>query len=840
MSFRDCVREGARVGVITPDAAQRLYKRIDELERLSYAPPEIRQRILDEMTADEREKRRVGLLQGNKSLELIQTIMSHKDARGRPAPHKALWMLIEHFGHMGSKLDAQHLMDTIVRRAQEEVDNLLWEFRKGYLTGEMRRKGPELTARLENIVRELFGQDTGDIKAKQFGQAWAAVAEKLRLRFNEAGGAIRVLEKWGLPQHHSAEAMLSAGGHKAGSAEAKDAWIKFVTPLLDRERMLSPLTGTKLSDAELADSLSHVYDTIITEGWSKREPALRPQGSGALYKQHADHRFLHFKDADSWLQYQKAFGQGDILVTLTGHIRSMARDIAAMEVLGPNPEAMLSFLSQSVIKSMGHGPEVSKALNKLESMWAHYKGAGNVPVSDNWAKVMAAARNYISSTALGSAAITALSDHATDAVTRTYVGLPVLKTFTGWLQQMGPGAERHAERNGLILSSAMSTVFEEARFWGSTSARTVSSYINDRVLSFSGLNAMTEGRKAAFGLDFQATAADLARYSWDDLGAQNDAFRRTLERHGFDAADWDKIRIADQEQPSRGDGFVGPAGPDGTGFLRAQEIEKVAGRELADRYHAMILKEMKHGIIESTLASRSAIIGTNQPGTFTGELLRSGGQFKGFGVGFMMLHGERIFRDLAGENKARGAVYAGALLITATLFGGLALQLKEIANGRDPRRMDMSKYGAKFWGSALLQGGGLGIYGDFLFSDVNRFGGSLAATIAGPMAGRIDDLRRLTIGNALEYAQGDDKTNFGRELSNMIRSGTPGFSSWWFAREAWNRVLMDQMQYMMDPEAHAAFRRQVQRRRTDYRQDFWWRPGEMEPRRGPDFGAMFP
>ena len=36
--------------------------------------------------------------------------------------------------------------------------------------------------------------------------------------------------------------------------------------------------------------LSNVYDTIVTEGWNTRDPSGQPQGRGALFRQHADHR----------------------------------------------------------------------------------------------------------------------------------------------------------------------------------------------------------------------------------------------------------------------------------------------------------------------------------------------------------------------------------------------------------------------------------------------------------------------------------------------------------------------------------------------------------------------
>ena len=42
---------------------------------------------------------------------------------------------------------------------------------------------------------------------------------------------------------------------------------------------------------------------------------------------------------------------------------------------------------------------------------------------------------------------------------------------------------------------------------------------------------------------------------------------------------------------------------------------------------------------------------------------------------------------------------------------------------------------AKFWGAAIMQGGGLGIFGDFLGQDMSRSGSSLAATFAGAQFG---------------------------------------------------------------------------------------------------------
>src|SRR5690606_29474267 len=100
-------------------------------------------------------------------------------------------------------------------KAHSGLDELLHEFRKGAIRGDARRSdrwyGSRKTqVRMDNVVAELFGENTKDAKAKVLADAWTTVAEDLRVRFNEAGGSIGKLEKWGLPQFHDPLALQNA------------------------------------------------------------------------------------------------------------------------------------------------------------------------------------------------------------------------------------------------------------------------------------------------------------------------------------------------------------------------------------------------------------------------------------------------------------------------------------------------------------------------------------------------------------------------------------------------------------------------------------------------------
>lgn len=929
MSLKDCIDSAARQGEITQEEAQALKKRYDAIARQVFSKGAAKAQIIAELEAEAFEKKRRALLTEQARQTVEAEILTHRDKSGRQNPAEAFIFLHEHFGEARFE-DIENKRLAILGQAHAKLEGLLSEFRKGAITGDLRRRRAGVAAKMDNVVMELFGEGSGDAAAKQLAGAWNDVAEDLRQRFNAAGGAIRKLEKWGLPQYHNPEALLGAG---------REAWVQRISPMLDHDKMLHPLTGAKMTADELGESLRLIWDRITTDGWIDRDPSGASFGKGALFKQHADHRFLHFKDAKAWLAYARDFGEGDPFAAMMAHVGTMARDIAAIERLGPNPEAMRSYLKQVITKQAAlvrpvartlqeqtatlrelsarltkpverydtlvarHGeilaelaairskykPEWGgkpskrdrRAMQKLQEelarvqaglapwttgkqaivetdqavarqidtlldemktavpwpddanpldraggaiyradeMWAVQRGSLNTPVNSRVANVLDTARALVSAASLGSAQLSAVTDLAFGKMSRRFAGLPdsTLATVKGVVGNFSPANRREAVRAGLILDSSVHVMHRQARYVGSLSSRTWSGFLADRVIGLQGLSAWTQAGKHAFGMAFQAELADRAGLALKELP---DALRKTLARHGISAAEWDQIRTAKLYEPQAG-----------ATFLRPAEIAAAHGDKLAEKYLAMILRETRYAVPEPTVRASTVLKGGARPGTLVGELARSTAQFKAFGVAVVMLHGGRVAREIAGTGRAAGARYAGALLISGTLFGALALQLKELSQGRDPRDMTSEK----FWGAALLQGGGLGIYGDFMFAGVNRFGGGLADTVAGPLWGRVGSARDLVTGNTLEALAGE-KTNAGREAVKFLRQNTPGGSLWW-ARAAYERVVLDQLQQLADPQARAAFRRKVSQRKKDYGNGFWWAPGDLSPRRAPQLGG---
>lgn len=911
MSIKGCVESAVSQGQIGREQADELldlYRAYETSYSTAYGPAEARRRaqeaLAKRLETEALARRRAALLQAEAAQRLVGQLLAFRNSNGELDPATALMQLLESHGEQDQGLAAGSVAGrahAILGTYQGRMEELLYEFRRSAVRGQRMN-----VARLENVVREAFGEDTGDPAAKGLASTWATVADEMRQRYNEHGGMIGKLENWGLPQMHDARALRRAG---------LDTWSQRISPLLDRERMMSPLTGERMTDAELAESLGHVFDTITTEGWMTEQPSMAVKGRGALVRQKAESRFLIFRSADAWLHYQRDFGQGDPFAVMMGHLSKMSKDIAAMQVLGPDPARTFEYLKQVVSKeaalaNAGKPAAMPKVKNpasyaasriaRAEQMWAHLRGSATSPVSTPLAQTLAAARDITSSIVMGTAAISGLGDFVTQKVARLYVagynsgGLHGRTTF-GFntiydvLKQASTDNRRVAVRAGLILDSAANVMGEQARYIGTLSGPEWSRYIADRVLTLTGLTPLTQMQKHGFGLWAMGEISDHMAAKWEHT-----PWRRFFERYGFDGADYQVLQQAArhdlsaeglgatilrpaeiaaidvewlrqrlmQEQhdgTKRGlyqkmqdgrvltrdeiDIWTGRAQPkpatlpDGTTAIATDAPEVKARRylrDLAERYLEAILQETINAVPDATVRSRSLVIGMDQPGTARGEIVRTMAQLKSFPVAIAMQQVGRIVRDAQAGHRVASAGYAGGLLIGLTLMGALVTQLKAVARGEDPEPLfdDKGRPRPEFWGGALLQGGGLGIWGDFMKASTNRFGGGPMSTFSGPMIGKFGDLAALTLGNVQEAAQGKD-THFGRELAQFAGKNVPFVSSAWYTKLVWERIVTDQLQRLLDPEAHAAFRRRAQDARSKRHTEHWWAPGETTPSRGP-------
>jgi hypothetical protein len=808
---RDCIDAKIRAGRLDPARANEAKRLLDQIETdyLDSLGPEgarirAQAETLQRLEAEAAVKRRRTLMQIAAQGRIAATIDRAQAEKGLADQGSLIRGVVDttgmdNVGFRGAVQEQKRIRAT----AHRLMADALAKFHRNLIGNTKNR------AQLLNVGRELYGEATGDQLAREIAQAWRDTAEFLRQSFNAAGGAIGKLDHWRLPQMHS--------GVKVRSA-SYETWRDFIAPMLDRAAIKDFDTGLPMSGGRLELLLRDVHETIRTDGWAKREPSGAPMGRSVAARR-AEHRVLQFKSFDDWLAYQERFGAGDPFSAMMAHIDGMARDIGAMRAMGPNPAATVRFLGQRLIKTaklLADDKAAGRAETKadfLETLYGHYIGSMNAPSNGLIARSLAMTREVLTSAQLGGATLSALSDLGFQRVTAKFNGLSHVKIMRRQLSLLNPGNEedrRLAVRLGAIAEEWSHTASAQMRYTGEVMSNELTRRLADGVLRASGLSAWTQAGRWAFQMEFMGKLADEAGRGFDALTPQ---LRGALDRYGVSAADWDRIRKSPIYEPGRG------------GFLRPDDV---GDDGLATKLYDMIQSETEFAVPSTSLVGRAALMDRARAGSFAGELMRSSFMYKNFSVTLYNTHLRRMANELGPWNKAK---YAANLVIAATLMGALSLQLKEIARGKDPRPMeDLS-----FWGAAVAQGGGLGIIGDFLFNDYSRFGQGIGTTLSGPVAGLIGDLAQFTAGNVSEAVKGKD-THIGREAVNLVGRYVPG-SSIWYARYAFERLLLDEMQRLVDPKAAQSWADKRTAQGRDMGNDYFAPRGQgIVPERPPDFG----
>jgi hypothetical protein len=499
---------------------------------------------------------------------------------------------------------------------------------------------------------------------------------------------------------------------------------------------------------------------------------------------------------------------------MVGHIDRRATEVALVEQLGPNPDETMDLMYQRARALDGGRDPVG-----LENDYVEITGRAESPHNDVLANSSRGLRNVLVAAQLGGAFLSALSDVSFGAITASFNGMNPARVVGKQVSRFMFGQHSVAEREfavrmGLIAEEAAGSALAAGRLVGEMIGPHSTRTMADTIMRGSLLSSWTQTGRHAFGLEMFAYLADNAGTRFDDL---NPGLRRSLSLRGVSEADWNTARSA------------GLLERNGVRYMDVKAIAKVDPR-VASKIHATVLEEMEFAVPSSTVRARAALKGgaggrIQQAGTLGGELWRNIGMYKNFPVTLMYTHMARVgFAPDMGRMDRIG--YLASTVGLTTMLGAMALNSKNIVAGKEP--VDPFTAPAeeqiKFWTAAMLQGGGLGLFGDFLFTDHSRFGKTFTQSMIGPAYGALDDAVRLAQNAAVQGATGDD-SNVGRELARIVSNYTPG-SNIWYARLALEREVFDWLQETLDPEAQESFRQKANRAQRDFGTPYWYAPGQ--------------
>lgn len=798
MSLSVCIPDLIERGEVPKDRAAELRRRYDALveqyRREGMAPPvaeaQATEAALKMLERDSLLKKRRALLQMRAQASWLDSM--RMQAGDGPLSGEAARVWLERI---------EKKADAIRGRYFSTQDKALERHRRNLL-GEVRNESD-----LDNVGRELFGEKTGDLNARELAESHMETREIARQRFNAGGGAIGRLENYGLPTRHDAEAV---------AAVPFEAWRSH--PSIERARIFDTQTGEYAQGLRREEILLAARETIRTDGASKAKPGQSFEGSMA--NRGSEARIIHFASFDDWKAYHADFGsETSVYDVMMGHFGRIARDTALIEEMGPNPAATIRFQKDWIEKSLGMDgtrrdrEKIVNTVGALQATFDELTGANKAAGDKRLALGFSALRSQQVAAKLGSAVLSAVNDFGTLMLTAGYNDLPVMQTMGRYFSLWGSGEDRAlAVRLGLVTDDWIGLSSSAARYTGEELTGEISRRLADAVIRGQGLARHTRNGQWAFGMQFLSHLTEMRSKSFAQL---EPGMQRVMRNNGLGEADWDAYR-ATPVREERGTDWIMPTD---------------AGKA-GDRMLEMVLRETDYAIIMPDIRTRVQMNALLKPGTLMGEIGRSAVLFKSFPWAIWNLHGRRMLEQPGGWSRARYALGFGLYM---TSLGAIAAQLKMLAAGKDPQPMN----DAKFLGKAVVQSGGLGLFGDLLYNSENSYGGGLALTLAGPLAQTANNFGDAIGGNAMKLGAGED-SEFVKDTALALEREVP-FRNLWMTRLAWERLVSDNIRELVDPNADKAFRRRIKRAEkegTDYYappgSGLDWRAPELENALGED------
>lgn len=634
------------------------------------------------------------------------------------------------------------------------------------------------------------------VKIAEIVNKYQTDARNTRNRF---GAWIRDLNGYITRQTHDMFKIRDAG---------EKAFKEFVLPRLDLQRSLRDFDGTA------DDFLTRVYDDFAAGSHMKvvaGEDDLQALGRGSsLARRESVSRVLYFKDGNASFEYNQKFGQGRLAETVLGGLEQSAKSAGLMKLLGTNPEATVTRLFDEYAESLRGDParraKFLERRGELENLLSHVDGRANIPGDVTAAKISSFVRSWVSMTKLGGALISSITDLSNYAAELRFGQDKNL--LSGTLEGIGALTQGRASGEkkqilsslGVFHESTLGSVF--ARFDSPELMGGKTSAAMQTFFKLTGLNWWTETLRDGYALTHSHYLATNSGQSFDKLP---EALRDMLGLYNIDAGKWDVLRIATMQEAD-GRAYMTPEGLKTVPRAALENYITSIGRtvsdasvanlqdDLASALRTMTIDRMHHAVIEPGARTRAFMLRGTKPGTVPGELLRFATQFKSFPVALIQSTlGREVYGrgyDTLGDYLKNGKgdmVGMATFLALSMSMGYAAMSIKDLLKGRNPRPVD----DPRTWAAAFVQGGGLGIYGDFLFGKYNRMGGTLSGSLIGPAANLIDTAADLWT----RIRTGDDVA--GTAFKALI-DNTP-FMNLFYTRAALDYLVLYKVQEALNP-----------------------------------------
>ena len=618
----------------------------------------------------------------------------------------------------------------------------------------------------------------------------------------EAGQFVSTRVDHSIGRHPVRDKIIAAG---------KQSYIEDSIAATDM-KLVSEATGGYIADEKtLAKYFDHEWDNINSGGVIDM-PDFIPKGAKSVVNTRNHSRIIHFKDADSYIDWHSKYGTPTLLEQLSNYASTLGKDIGILETYGPQPQAFI----RSMFRIAGEkGFTVDKPMQ--DTIFRHFmatSGQWDRALSPSIERSLNTFRALSSASMLGSTTIAAIVDStALPAVANSMRGLPILRTMARNLKTfVSPGAVkadiRTLQKIGVLNEYFLNETAGQLKALDIDVGSKFAIKAASTVHKISLLTRLTNATKTTAVMEL---AMDLAETPFVNLGKDlqtwlgkfgiDQQVLEVMQKHGLESVGRKSDVMVLSPFKLREAGFKEEATKLGTLLTQRQEIASPTTSAKMNAYWSQLARNGKGSQI---------FVGSAK--TFTG---------------YMASFYNNILRPLYTSTTPLSKVTRTAKLLTALGIGGsVVTMLNDLKNGKSPT-LD-ARTVLRGFGQTLA----IPVIADYLLNDSQIYGQSPFARTQGVAISAAGDL--LGAAKSLVYGEPVDAAKKAVKLATQF---IPGQSLWW-ASLVLKRELFDQLRYLYDPKADQYFNRQIRQAQKD-NTPFWWKPGKTEPDELPNLDNIF-
>lgn len=688
-------------------------------------------------------------------------------------------------------------------RQKEAIADLM-----GTAMSEMRKAGVlEFFQNADEAFERLIGKEmeqlnlekgkpgmTGNPEALAIARVLNEVTESARVLQNDAGAYIGKREGYIAPQSHDMAKIYRT---------PFEVW---------KNKELARLSDETFENVDDIDKFMHgLYDAFVTGlhhkvGGSDFAGQAR---SGNRASKASSRRVLIYKSFDDWFESNKEFGSGSLKESVVDGWQRAARNIGIMQVWGTNPRHAFEQTISELKTKHRNEKKIYDTLNKqaLTNQFDVIDGTASIPGNVTMAAWGQGIRAVNTMAKLGGSTISAVTDTATVGAEMRYQTGSFLRGHKLALEArlMAVPKEMRAQTTDLMgvgIDGLLGNTL--TRFDASDgTVGTLSKAMN----VFFKLNLQTwwdDSGRRGFGMVMSRELALNSKLAFEKLSPD---FSRVLQLYDIGAKEWDALRplvrkLEDGREYLTPDMAREITDADLLKYREAKTLTEGQMRrtraELEQKLRMYFIDRSEYAILRPGARERAIMYQGLKPGTPMGEVARFFWQFKAFSTAFIT---KAWGREIYGRGDGKMSAIRGmsSLILTSTALGYSAMVAKDLLKGKAPR--DPREFAT--WTAAMTQGGGLGIYGDFVFGNYNRMGSSFWSTVLGPTAGNAESVAKLWSA----ARNGDD---FAANTLRTVQNNVP-FANLFYIRPALDYMILYDLQEAMNPGSLKRMERKAQK-----------------------------